>query len=35
MDRHDYYDRLVKRLIVYGIGASTIFMSVIAIFFIQ
>lgn len=35
MDRIDYYDRLVKRVVVYGVAAGFIIMSLIATFFIQ
>lgn len=35
MDRINYYDRLVKRVVVYGVGAGFILMTVIATFLIK
>ena len=35
MDRIDYYDRLVKRIAVYGVGAGFIVMTLVATFLIR
>ncbi len=35
MDRIEYYDRLVKRVVVYGVGAGFLVMTAIGTFLIN
>jgi hypothetical protein len=35
MDRVEYYDRLLKRVVIYGVTAGFLVMNIIAICFIK